>query len=409
MRDQGQGSLRQRGKQSWELKFDDGRDAAGKRLVRYVSFRGTKRAAQAELNRLLNRRNEGTYVDPTKMTVKEYLEHWLAVDIDRRVAAKTIVRYRGTVRHQIVPRIGNIPLRKLTAVHIEALEAELQRTGYAKGTKAGGPLTAQSVLYVHRCLHQGLTHAVRTGVLFRNPAEQVKPPRPPRREIVILTKPEIATLLRTAEGTRLYLPVLVGVTTGMRRGELLGLRWSDLDLRAARLTVNQSLERVGGKTTFKSPKTATSRRTITLPALTVEALASHKAAQAAERLRRGVGKADLVFTRPDGEPMDAAGVTEGFGRLIKAAGVRRITFHGLRHTHISHQLIDGVHPKIVSERAGHANVSITLAVYAGFIPNMQADAAAGVDAWLRKALAEDVGGNSVAIVDLTERSKKTSD
>jgi integrase len=107
-----------------------------------------------------------------------------------------------------------------------------------------------------------------------------------------------------------------------------------------------------------------------------------------------MGKADLVFTRPDGEPMSATSITLCFGRLIKAAGVRRITFHGLRHTHISHQLIDGVHPKIVSERAGHANVSMTLSVYAGFIPNMQADAAAGVDAWLRKALADKVGANS---------------
>jgi integrase len=410
MRDQGQGHLRQRGKHSWELKFDDGRDpASGKRISRHVTFRGTKREAQAELNRLLNRRNEGTYIDPTKMTTGEYLDHWLAVDIDRRVAAKTALRHHGIVRHQIKPKIGAVPLRKLTATHIEAFEAELLRSGYTKGRKVGQALTAQSVLRVHRTLSQALTHAVHTEVLFRNPAEQVKPPRPPRHEIVILTKAEVATLLRTAEQSWLYLPVLVAATTGMRRGELLALRWSDLDLKAARLTVNQSLERIDGKTTFKPPKTSTSRRTITLPALTVEALSAHRAAQAAERLRLGLGRADLVFTRPDGEPMDADGITKGFGRLIAQAGVRRITLHGLRHTHISHQLIDGVHPKIVSERAGHAGVAITLSVYAGFIPNMQADAAAGVDAWLRKALAEQVGGKSVAIVDLTDRSEKPSD
>jgi integrase len=129
------------------------------------------------------------------------------------------------------------------------------------------------VLHVHRTLSQALAHAVKTGVLFRNPAEQVKPPRPQNREIAILTKPEIATLLRAGEGSWIYLVVLVGVTTGMRRGELLGLRWPDIDFGAARLTVNQSLERVKGKTVFKSPKTKGSRRTITLPALTVEALA----------------------------------------------------------------------------------------------------------------------------------------
>jgi integrase len=294
MRDQGQGHIRQRGQQSWELKFDLGRDPiSGKRISRHVTFRGTKREAQAELNRLLNRRNEGTYVDPTKMTVAEYLEHWLSVDIDRRVAAKTAARHRGIVRHQIVPRIGHVPMRKLAAVHIEAFEADLQRDGNVKGRKRGQSLTAQTVLHVHRTLSQALEHAVQTEVLFKNPALQVKPPRPPRREIAILTKPEIAILLRAAETTWLYLPVLVGVTTGMRRGELLGLRWSDIDLRTARLTVNQSLERVKGTTVFKSPKTITSRRSITLPALTIEALKERRAAQAAERLRLGLGKPEL--------------------------------------------------------------------------------------------------------------------
>jgi integrase len=394
---------------SWELKFDLGRDpVSGKRISRYVNFQGTKREAHAELNRLLSRRNEGTYIDPTKMTVGEYLQHWLVVHVDRRVAAKTAARHRGIVQHQIAPRLGNVPMRKLTAVHIEAFEANLQREGYVKGRKRGQGLTAQTVLHLHRTLSQALAHAVKTGVLFKNPAEQVKPPRPTSREIAILTKPEVATLLRAAEPTWLYLPVLVAVTTGMRRGELLGLRWSDIDLKAARLTVNQSLERAKGKTLFKSPKTATSRRTITLPALTIEALKEHRAAQAAERLRLGLGKPELVLSHGDGSPMDPDSITKAFDRLIKAAGVRRITFHGLRHTHISHQLMDGVHVKIVSERAGHASVSTTLSVYAAFIPNMQADAAAGVDRWLRQALAEQVGGKSVAIVDFGAGDPKVS-
>jgi integrase len=389
MRNQGQGHIRQRGEQSWQLKFDLGRDpATGKRLSRFVAFRGTKREAQAELNRLLNRKNEGTYVDPTKMTVAEYLEHWLNVDIDRRLAGKTAARHRGIVRHQIVPQLGRLPMRKLTAVHIEACEAELQRKGYVKGRKQGSGLSAQTVLHVHRTLSQALAHAVKIGVLFKNPAEQVKPPRPAGREIAILSKSEIATLLRSAEESWIYLPVLVGVTTGMRRGEILGLRWSDINLKASRLTVNQSLE---GKGRFKSPKTSGSRRTITLPGLTVEALIRYKAVQAAERLKLGLGKPDLVFTRSDGSPMDPDSITKAFDRLVKIAGVRRITFHGLRHTHISHQLMDGVHVKVVSERAGHANVAITLSVYAAFIPNMQADAAAGVDRWLR----EELGAKSV--------------
>ncbi len=411
MRNQGQGNIRQRGERSWELKFDLGRDPrSGKRISRHVTFRGTKREAQAELNRLLNRKNEGTYVDPTKMSVAEYLEHWLTVDIERRVARKTAVRHRGIVRHNIIPRIGAMPLRKLTAVHIEALEAELQQKGRQRHRDSRGPaLTAQTVLHVHRTLSQALEHAVKTEVLFRNPALQVRPPRPPGREIKILTKPEVAQVLRACEGRGLYLPVLVAVTTGVRRGELFGLRWSDVDLERARLSVNQSLELVKGKPAFKAPKTKGSRRTITLPALTVQALKGHKAAQGAERLRLGLGKPDLVFTRADGAPVSLDYVSRTFGELIAKLGVTPITFHGLRHTHISHQLMDGVHVKIVSERAGHANVSITLSVYAAFLPSLQDKAVENMDAWLRDELAEQVGGNSVAITPFPAKREEPSD
>lgn len=328
------------------------------------------------------------------MTVAQYLEHWLSVGIDW--ASKTATRHRGIVRHQIVPRIGAIPLRKLTPTHIEAFEAALRRDGNVKGRRKGQGLTAQSVLHVHRTLSQALSHAVKTRVLFRNPAEEVKQPRPAKREIVILSKAEVAAVLQDAGP--LYVLVLVAVTTGMRRGELLGLRWFDVDLRASQLRVNQSLERVKGQAVFKGPKTKTSCRTITLPTITIEALRQHRASQAEEQLKLGL-KPNLVFAHADGSPLDPDTVTKSFDKLIAATGVRRITLHGLRHTHISHQLMDGVHIKIVSERAGHANVSTTLATYAAYIPTLQADAAAGVDAWLR----EELGGNRVAIADFGKR------
>ena len=394
-----QGHIRPQGDGSWEIKFDLGRDPlTGRRITKYVTFRGTKRKAQEELTRLLGRRNEGSYVEPTKMTVAQYLNHWLEGDIDRRVAARTAARYRGIVEKNIIPKLGHVPMRKLTAVHIEAFEAELQREGWVKarakqkikeGEEAPIPekrgLSAQTALHIHRTLSQALGHAVRLGVLFKNPAEQVKPPRPPSREIKILDKKEITTLINAAKGVGLYVPVLVAVTTGMRRGELLALRWSDISPKAELLTVNQSLERIKGRFEFKSPKTKTSRRTITLPAITIEALRGHYRAQIEERLKLGLGRdpRGLVFARPDGQPMDADTLSKAFRRLVASAKVTPITFHGLRHTHISHLLMDGVHVKLVSERAGHASINITLGVYAAYIPNMQSDAARRVDAWLR--------------------------
>ncbi|HUZ34140.1 MAG TPA: site-specific integrase [Xanthobacteraceae bacterium] len=394
-----QGHIRPQGDGSWEIKFDMGRDPlSGRRITKYVTFRGTKRKAQEELTRLLGQRNDGSYIEPTKMTVAQYLHHWLEADIERRVAARTAARYRGIVEKNIIPKLGHVPVRKLTAVHIEAFEAELQREGWVKARakqkikkdeaaplpeKRG--LSAQTALHVHRVLSQALGHAVRLGVLFKNPARQVKPPRPSSREIKILDKNEIAGLIKEAKKVGLYVPVLVAVTTGMRRGELLALRWSDIDLKAASLTVNQSLERIKGKFEFKSPKTKTSRRTITLPAITVEALRRHYKVQLEERLKLGLGRnpRGLVFARPDSQPMDADTLSKAFRRLVASAKVTPITFHGLRHTHISHLLMEGVHAKVVSERAGHAHVNITLGVYAAYMPSMQADAALRVDAWLR--------------------------
>ena len=394
-----QGHIRSQGDGSWEIKFDLGRDPlTGRRITKYVTFRGTKRKAQEELTRLLGQRNDGSYIEPTKMTVAQYLHHWLEADIDRRVAARTAARHRGIVEKNIIPKLGHVPVRKLTAVHIEAFETELQREGWVKprakqkikeGEEAPAQekrgLSAQTVQHIHRTLSQALGHAVRLGVLFKNPARQVRPPRPPSREIKILEKGEITTLINTAKEAGLYVPVLVAVTTGMRRGELLALRWSDVDLKAASLTVNQSLERIKGKFEFKSPKTKTSRRTISLPAIAVDALREHYRTQLEERFKLGFGRDPraVVFSRSDGQPMDPDTLSKSFRRLVATAKVTPITFHGLRHTHISHLLMDGVHVKLVSERAGHASVNITLGVYAAYIPSMQSDAARRVDAWLR--------------------------
>jgi len=386
------GHIRKTGKASWELKFDLGRDpTTGKRSTKFVSFKGTRKAAETELTRLLNHRDQGTFVEQGKQTVGEFLLHWLKVDVDRRLAGRTATRHRGIVEKNIMPRLGNVPIRSLTAAHIEAFEAELQREGWAKGqaeraceTNPGKRgLSAQTVLHIHRTLSQALGHAVRTGALYRNPAQLVRPPRPPQREILILSKPEIVAVLNAARDTDLYLPVLVGLCTGIRRSELLGLRWSDVDFDAMFLAVNQAMERVRKVTTFKPPKTRTSRRTISLPAACVDALRAHKARQSEQRLAQGLGRdpQTLVFARPDGSPWDADSLSKTFSKLIKAAKVTPITLHGLRHTHISHLLMDGVHLKVVSERAGHSSVNVTMLVYAAFLPNMQSEVGKKVDAW----------------------------
>jgi integrase len=215
---------------------------------------------------------------------------------------------------------------------------------------------------LHRVLSQALRQAVRWQLIARNPCEAVDPPKPARKEIAYLSSDEMATLLKT---------------TGLRRGECLGLRWRDVDLDGAALSVAQALEETKAEIGFKSPKTARSRRTVTLPALAAEELRRHKARQAEERLKLGIGKDEtgLMFTGPLGDPIRPRTLTKQFGRIVNLAKVPRISFHGLRHSHLTHLLAAGVHPKIASERAGHSSVSITLDVYSHAVPGLQADAA----------------------------------
>jgi integrase len=261
-------------------------------------------------------------------------------------------------------------------------------TGHRDG--AGG-LSARTVRHAHSILFAALRQAVRWQLLHRNPAEAVTPPSVTDREIAVFDDAQIGVLLNAARPTRLYVPIMVAVTTGLRRGEVLGLRWSDLDLAAGCLTVAQAIEQTRSKgLTFKAPKTKHGRRTLSLPAVTIEALRSHKAVQAAERLALGLGKDEhgVVFTTVEGEPMNPRDTSQFFGRIVKRAGLPAVTFHGLRHSHLTALLRAGVHPKIASSRAGHASIAITMDTYSHVIPSMQDDLARGVDATIRKAMAQ---------------------
>jgi len=207
---------------------------------------------------------------------------------------------------------------------------------------------------------EALQQAVRWQLLARNPADAVEPPRAQRREMEAFDQGEVERLLEAARGTRLAVPVLLAVTTGLRRGELLGLRWQDVDLDVGKLAVR--LEQTKAGLAFKQPKTHKGRRVVTLPRMTVDALRRHRAEQAREKLLLGPAYQDngLVLARVDGRPLDPAGTTRAFARLVRRAGVRPISLHALRHTHATLLLGANVHPKVVSERLGHATVGITL-------------------------------------------------
>ncbi|MDP6405746.1 MAG: site-specific integrase, partial [Alphaproteobacteria bacterium] len=290
------------------------------------------------------------------------------------VRARTFEGYQNIVRRHLIPGLGRMPLRALTPMHIQSYYSDKAKSGLAN----------QTIVHHHRLLFQALKHAHNARQIEFNPAGAVRPPKVEREEIVVLTRNELLILLSTLTGRRMHTMVLLAACTGMRRSEVLGLRWSDVDLETGHLTVNQQLEQTKEHgLRFEPPKTRSSRRRITLPQTVIDALRRWRVKQNEEHLRLGVGHDDkrLVFTRRDGEAYSPKAITRRFDKIIRKIDITRITFHGLRHTHLTHLLRDNVNVKVVSARAGHSSVAITLDVYGHLIEGMEATAADAVEDW----------------------------
>ncbi|MFD1983541.1 tyrosine-type recombinase/integrase [Mesorhizobium newzealandense] len=383
------GNITRRGKSSWRIKFDLGTDpVTGKRLTQVATVRGTKKEAEAELNRRLHQVDEGTFVERSVATVAEYCRHWISTIAPAKASAKTLERYGEIVEQHIIPRLGATALQKLDGTKIDEFYQHLRTAGRRDGK---GGLSPQTVQHIHRLLSQIMSSAVKARKLRISPMAGVQTtPKVRAEEIQVLDDNELASLLRHLKGRSIYMPVMVAASTGMRRGEVLALRWKDIDLDRGSLQVSQVVEETKAGLAIKEPKTDRSRRTIALPARLVVELRRHRKELAEHRLKLGQGKddKDLAFPTWDGRIRTPRPFSKEFAREAAVAGVPHVTFHGLRHTHITHLLRSGVPVHVVSARAGHANPSVTLNIYAHMLPGQQEGAAAVVDIALRSALEE---------------------
>jgi len=357
--------------------IENGRDEQGKRLQIFRDAK-TKKAARQILQKLLRELDEGTFIEPTDLTVAEYLRTHHAEHARHHLSPRTHESYGYLLEAHIIPALGGYKLAKLQPAHLQRYYSDRLDSGAA----------ASSVRKEHNILHAAFKHAVMLRQMATNPADLVTPPRPKRTEMRFLTEIEAAAMLGVAKDTALYLPLLLAVGTGMRRGEMLGLRWSDVDLDGAALTVNQTLQEAYGEIIFKEPKTTRSRRRITLPGVVVDALRVHRAEQAKKTLAREPGfvESDLVLAAPGGGPWWPSNFDRVW-RRFKTKQKLEIRFHDLRHTHATHLLRAGINAKVVSERLGHASIGITLDTYSHVMPGMQEEAAEKIDAGLRAALA----------------------
>ena len=363
------GNISRRGKSSWRIKFDIGRDpVTHKRRTRFVTVRGTRRDATQELIKRMAEYAAGVGVDPSRVTVSDYLAEWHADYAAIHVTPKTAERYQQLVRNQIVPHIGQVQLQKLQPAHLQSL--------YAKLLKAG--LAARTVGHCHHLLRKALGHAATMGVVQRNVATLVSPPKVDDAEITILTKEQIGRLLSHVKGRTLYPILALGLATGARRGELLALRIKDFDPEKGTIRIERSLEQTKGRLRFKGPKTKHGKRTILIPPPVVAELKAHIMKVQERRLLLGMGRAgrdDLLFPRWDGQVRSPHWLTQKFALAMAALKIEGVTLHSLRHTHASQLIASGMDVLTISRRLGHGSAAITLRVYGHLIEGKDAQAA----------------------------------
>jgi integrase len=305
------------------------------------------------------------------LTVGEFLAQWLA-HVRGRVRPRTFGGYETLLRINAIPRLGPIRLADLGPLDLQGLYAELLSPG--RGLSAG------TVLNLHLVLTNAFGQAERWGLIARNPAAGAQPPRPERPEHISVDLVLAERLIETASGTRFELPVTLALATGMRRGEILALRWSDIDSDLSAAHVRRTLQTTTEGLRFAAPKTRRSRRSVELPAFVRPYLNRERDRQAAVRAS-GAEWVDegLVCIRADGRPINPDTLSSGWYGFCRKRGLPHVRFHDLRHAHATLMLLKGVHPKVVSERLGHASVGITLDTYSHVLPSMQADAVRAFD------------------------------
>jgi len=371
------GSVRKRGSTwTWYLDAPPDPVTARRRQASKGGFR-TKRECQDALNETLARLREGTFVPPSQRTLGSFLlEEWLPAVRPPRVRPSTWQSYRMNADTHIIPALGHLPLQRLTPAHLTAFYRSL----LDHGRRDGGGLAAKTVRNIHGELHAALRDAARWGHIARNVAASADLPKGMAPEMRVWSPAQLRAFLDHARQDRLYAAWLLFATTGMRRGEVAGLRWPDVDLEADRVSPRRLRVVVNYEVHVSEPKTAKGRRSLALDPATVAALRQHRARQAEERLAVGPRWQDsgLVFTWPDGRPVHPQRFSNWFEQLAQAAGLPRIRLHDVRHSYASAALAAGIPAKVVSERLGHASIAITMDTYSHVLPGLDAEAAGTV-------------------------------
>jgi integrase len=372
-RGNGEGSISRRKNGGWCAQYTVYTSEGRKRRTLYGK---TRQEVATKLSKALADREGGFTFDAGATTVEEYLARWLSHSVRDTVSQKTYERYESIVRVHLSPALGRIRLKALTPGHVRGLYRE----------KLDAGLAPRTVLHIHRTLSKALKQATDDGLIPRNAAASVKPPRPRSEEMQPLSRDQVQTFLDTVRGDRLEALYILAITAGLRQGELLALKWEDVDLEGANptLEVRRSLSETRGRRSFVTPKSGRGRH-LRLSRRAVSALRAHRRRQLEERVRKaGLWEYHgLVFPSEVGTPMSGRNLYRAFKIRVKRASLpQTLRFHDLRHTCATLLLRQGVNPKFVQELLGHADISLTLNTYSHVLPDMGDAAAGGMDAAL---------------------------
>jgi len=376
------GTLIKRGTM-WSFVVDLGRDNKGKRKQKWYSGFKTKKEAEKKLAEVIYQIETNTFINPDKLTLGEYLKRWVSDYVELNLAPSTVAGYKVNIEKHIIPSIGNVPIQKLQPAHIQKFYNEKLKNGRLDGK---GGLSAKSVIYIHRNLREALTYAVKQQILIRNVADMVELPKIKKFQAKYLNEDEVQKLLEVFKGTYCYIPVMLAVGLGLRRGEALGLQWKDIDFDNNTIHINRSLIPTKQGLPFHDPKTEGSKRIIVASETIMSELRKVKENQEQnkELLEEAYNELDLVTCYDDGSPINPVALGHSFARTLKRNKLPHIRFHDLRHTNATLMLKQNVPAKVASERLGHSTIEITLDLYSHVLKEMQEEAASKIEELLFK-------------------------
>ena len=359
--------------QSWQLTVEMPRDPiTGERKRKYKTVTGTKKEADQALRRFITELERGEYIEDNNITVSDWLQKWLEVYIVPTVSPTTLVGYKGMIRRYIDPLIGHLQVQEMNALAVQIWVNKLKAS-----PSSGEPLTAGTIKHTYHVLRGAMDKAVQAGLIHRSPCAGIQLPKGEKKKPVIYDETQIQQLLDFTRGTEMELIIDLELCMGMRRGELLGLQWQDVNWEKNQIHIIRSRVAVDGKSVVKQPKTESGTRTLDVPEILMKKLKSYKVKCMEQKIRVGrrLPEEDFIIVHPDGKPIYPEYVSQMFTKLQKRANLPKCRFHDLRHLCASIMVKQGVEVKVAQERLGHKDITTTMNIYAHVLPGSAREAA----------------------------------